>query len=281
MPVTTFTPCQNVYISSAYPDQNFANRTQGDVLFAGTFTGANDIYRSLLQFDIFNPTHQIPPNSTIESAFLQLFMYRNDNPGTARVEAFRLTDFFDQNTVTFNNRPPTGLPHGTVIAPAAPALVRINLSLLVEGWYDGSIPNTGVELRGLENENNNIVGFRSTRFSDSGFWPTLQVTWSKGTVSRTVFDVLSGAPTISTLIDMAGKEQATFMIRNTTDGTLQGSVLLVNAGTDPVSDPSTAFSIPAGQVRVINYTAAVDFLRLQFTAAGAGSYVVQSKTRDE
>lgn len=70
MPVTTFTPCQNVYISSAYPDQNFANRTQGDVLFAGTFTDANDIYRSLLQFDIFNPTHQIPPNSTIESAFL-------------------------------------------------------------------------------------------------------------------------------------------------------------------------------------------------------------------
>jgi len=40
MPVTTFTPIQNVYISSAYPDQNFANRTQGDVLFVGTFTSS-------------------------------------------------------------------------------------------------------------------------------------------------------------------------------------------------------------------------------------------------
>lgn len=281
MPVTTFTAIQDVYISSAYPDQNFADRTQGDVLFAGTFTGANDIYRSLLQFDIFSPTHGIPPNSTIESAFLQLSMYRNDSPGTARVEAFILADFFDQNTVTFNNRPPTGLPVGAIITPAAPALVSINLSLLVEGWYDGSIPNTGVELRGLEDENNNIVGFRSTRFSNSGFWPTLQVTWSRGTVSRTVFDSFSGAPATSTLIDMSGKEQATFIIRNNTDGNLQGSVLLQNSGTDPVSDPSTAFSIPAGQERVLNYTAAVDFLRLRFTAAGAGTYTVQSKTRDE
>lgn len=281
MPVTTFTAIQDVYISSAYPDQNFANRTQGDVLFAGTFTGANDIYRSLLQFDILNPSNGIPPNSTIEFASLLLFMYRNDNPGNARVEAFRLTDFFDQNTVAFNNRPPTGLIQGTVIPPAAPAFVNINISLLVERWYDGSVPNNGIELRGLENDNNNIVGFRSTRFPDSAFWPALQVTWSKGTVSGTVFDALSDAPATSSLIDMSGKEQATFLITNATNGTLQGSVLLQNSGVNPVSDPSTAFSIPAGQEHVINYTAAVDFLGLRFTAAGAGVYVVQSKTRDE
>lgn len=281
MPVSTFTPIQDVYISSAYPDQNFANRTQGDVLFAGTFTGPNDIYRSLLQFDLSTPTQGIPPNSTIESASLLLSMYRNDNPGTARVEVLRLTDFFDQNTVTFNNRPPVSLFQGAVIPQAAPALVRINLSLLVEGWYSGSIPNNGIELQGLENDNNNIVGFRSTRFPNSGFWPALQVTWSKGTVSGTVFENLSGAPAMSSLIEMSGKEQATFIIVNRTNGTLQGSVLLQNSGTDPVSDPNTAFSIPPGQERVINYTAAVDFLRLRFTAAGAGTYVVQSKTRDE
>ncbi|MEN6391219.1 MAG: hypothetical protein ABFD04_12445 [Syntrophomonas sp.] len=40
MPVTTFDPVQDVYISSAYADQNFYNRTQGNVLFAGSFTGA-------------------------------------------------------------------------------------------------------------------------------------------------------------------------------------------------------------------------------------------------
>jgi hypothetical protein len=96
-----------------------------------------------------------------------------------------------------------------------------------------------------------------------------------------VFEQLSGAPAMSSLIDMSGKEQATFIILNSTNGTLQGSVLLQNSGTNPVSDPNTAFSIPPGQERVINYTAAVDFLRLRFTAAGAGTYVVQSKTRDE
>jgi len=281
MPVSTFTPIQDVYISSAYPDRNFANRTQGDVLFVGTFTGPNDIYRSLLQFDLSSPTHGIPPNSTIESASLLLSMYRNDNPGTARVEVFRLTDFFDQNTVTFNNRPPTGSFLGFVIPQAAPAIVSFDLTVPVEGWYSGRIPNVGLELRGLENDDNNILGFRSTRFSNSGFWPALQVTWSKGTVSDTVVDQLSGAPAMSSLIDMSGKEQATFLISNTTNGTLQGSVLLQNPGNNPVSDPNTAFSIPPGQDWVINYTSAVDFLRLRFTAAGAGTYVVQSRTRDE
>ena len=96
-----------------------------------------------------------------------------------------------------------------------------------------------------------------------------------------MFDVLAGAPTMSPLIDMSGKEQATFIISNNTNGTLQGSVLLQNQGFSPVSDPNSAFSIPAGQGHVINYTAAVDFLRLSFTAAGSGSYLVQCKTRDE
>ena len=212
-------------------------------MFVGTFTSPNDIYRSLLLFDVSPSNRAIPPNSTIESASLILSMYRNDNPGTALVEVLRLVDFFDQNTVTFNNRPPTSLFQGAVIPQAAPALVSINLSLLVEGWYSGSIPNNGIEIRGLENEDNNIVGFRSTRFPNSGFWPALQVTWSKGTVSGTVFEQLSGAPAMSSLIDMSGKEQATFIILNSTNGTLQGSVLLQNSGTNPVSDHNTAFSI--------------------------------------
>ena len=83
MPETTFSPVQDVYIASAYPDRNFFNRTQGDVLFVGSFTNENDIYRSLLQFDLFTPYHGIPPNSSIENATLQLAMYRNDNPGVA------------------------------------------------------------------------------------------------------------------------------------------------------------------------------------------------------
>lgn len=280
MPVSFFLPIKNVYIASAYPDQNFANRNQGDVLFVGSFTGADDIYRSLMQFDFSDPNHGIPPNSTITFAQLVLSMYRNDNPDITLVDVYRLVDNFDERTVTFNNRPPAGLSYATIRPPAAPALARFNLTLLVEGWYSGSIPNNGIEIRGTENDDNNIVGFRSTRFADSIFSPMLEVTWSQGTVSRTEFDALSGAPTTSTLVDMRGKDQATFLIRNSTNGNLQGSVLLINSGADPVSDPSTAFSIPAGQEWVINYTAAVDFLRLRFTAAGEGNYFVQAKTRD-
>jgi len=281
MPVSFFLPIKNVYIASAYPDQNFANRNQGDVLFVGSFTGADDIYRSVLEFDLSDPNHGIPPNSTIERAELLLSMYRNDNPGTARVEVFILDDAFDERTVTFNTSLSTR-PAGVSIVPeAAPDLVIIDVSELVRTWYEGGILKN-VELRGLEDNNNNIIGFRSTRFSDSAVWPRLRVVWSKGTVSDTVFEVLNGAPRTSRLIAMRGKDQATFLIRNSTNGTLQGSILLINSGSDPISDPSTAFSIPAGQDWVINYTAAVDFLQIGFTAAGSeGFYVVDSKTRDE
>lgn len=281
MPVSYFTPVKNVYIASAYPDENFSDRVLGNVLFAGTFTGANDIYRSLLQFKLDEPYHGIPPNSTIESALLTLNMYRNDNIGTASVEVFRLGDFFDEKTVTFNNAPPVVIGGPVVIPGFAQGNININMTLTVEGWYDGSIPNTGIELRGLENANNNILGFRSTRFPNIGFWPSLQVSWSKGTLSRTIFEQISGFPRLSSLVDMSGKEQVTFIINNSTNGTLQGSILLINSGIVPVSDPSTQFSIPPGQQRVINYTAAVDFVRLSFTSAGTGSYIVQSKTRDE
>ncbi|HOQ10674.1 MAG TPA: DNRLRE domain-containing protein [Syntrophomonadaceae bacterium] len=280
MPVSFFLPVNNVYIASAYPDQNFANRNQGDVLFVGSFTGAGDIYRSLLEFDLSDPNHGIPPNSTIVRGELLLSMYRNDNPGTARVDVLILDDVFDERTVTFNTSLSTRPIGISVVPQAAPDLVIIDITDLVLAWYQGGILKN-VELRGLENNNNNIIGFRSTRFSNSAVWPRLRVVWSKGTVSDTLSDILSGAPATSTLIDIRGKEQATFLIQNTTDGTLQGHVILQNTGQVPVSDPSTQFSIPPGQERVVNYIAAVDFLQLGFTAAGNGNYFVMASTRDE
>lgn len=57
--------------------------------------------------------------------------------------------------------------------------------------------------------------------------------------------------------------------------------MLQNAATDPVADPDTIFIVPARQQKIINYSAVVDFLQLGFTAAGTGTYLVQSKTRDE
>ncbi|MGI6128342.1 MAG: DNRLRE domain-containing protein [Planifilum sp.] len=285
MPISVFNPIQNVYIASAYPDTNFANRTKGDVLFVGTFTGAADIYRSLLQFNLSEPTHGIPPNSTIRAATLVLNMYRNDRLFAAQVSVYRLLDFFNQKTVTFNSAPGSSFPAriaGPDTPVVSPSSVRLGVTELVRGWYSGTIPNTGVELRGIEDANDNIIGFRSTRFPDSTVWPSLEVVWAKGTVSITTTDSLIGAPNQSRVVDMRGQEQATFLINNTTNGNLQGFVQVSqDNGATMINDPSTLFNLLPGQQTVINYTTAADLVRVRFTAAGAGAYTVQSKTRDE
>lgn len=283
MPVSTFTAVQNVYIASAYPDQNFDNSSQGSNLYVGTFTGGtSDIYRSLLQFNIWEPNKGIPPNSTIESAELLLSLYRDDNRGTAQVSAFGLDNVFDQQTVTYNTKPASIPP---LFGPVTPfninITVSINITSLVQGWYDGSIPNCGIELRGLENEHNNILAFFSTRAPYGFAWPALQIKWSQGTLSDTIFETLNGAPKSSTVINIAGQEQATWLVENNTDGNLAGSIRISQKGGISTTDPNSNFTIPAGESRVVNFTGAATTVNLDFTSAGTGDYLVSVQTRDE
>lgn len=282
MPVSTFTAVQDVYIASAYPDQNFDNRSQGNTLYAGTFIGGtSDIYRSLLQFNLFESTKGIPPNCTIESADLTISMFRNDNVGTAQVSIFRLLDFFNQSTVTFNTQPPSDTTaFGPVTPPSRNSILNINILSLVQGWYDGSIPNNGIVLKGLENANDNILGFFSTRSPLSDFWPALRIKWSKGTLSEPITDILSGAPSFSTFVDMAGKEQATWLIFNPTATALAG-VVQVLQGTLLIDYPGSAFTVPAVGSQVVFFTGAVDSARLKITTAGADTYTISVETRDE
>lgn len=283
MPVSTFTAVQNVYVASAYPDQNFATSSQWYTLYVGTFLGGiSDIYRSLLQFNIWQPNQGIPPNSTIESAELLLSLFRDDNRGIAQVSANRLDNVFDQQTVTYNTKPLSIPPYfGPVIPGNINSTVRIDITSLVQGWYDGSIPNCGIELKGLENANNNILAFFSTRAPYSFAWPALEIKWSKGTLSETIFETLNGTPKSSTVINMAGQEQATWLVANNTNGSLTGSILISQQGGISTIDPNSTFTIPAGQSKVIYFTGAATTANLVFTAAGTGNYLVSVQTRDE
>ncbi|MEN6391226.1 MAG: DNRLRE domain-containing protein [Syntrophomonas sp.] len=278
---TLFNPIQNVYIASAYPNQNFANPPYDNVLFAGTFSGATDIYRSLLQFDIFDPNRGIPPNSTVRAATLTLTCFRNDNLGIAQVIGYRLLNFFNQNTVTFNTAPLSYYPSPTFsfIAPVLGS-PTVDVTSLVQGWYSGAYANNGIELRGIEDANDNIVAMRSNRFEDSDFWPKLNVTWVKGTLSYPITDTLTGAPNASTFIDMTGAEQATWLIYNPTTTAVSG-VVQVQQGSLLINT-STVFTVPAGQTGIVDFTGAVNTARLFINSAGAtDTYTISAEIRDE
>lgn len=160
--------------------------------------------------------------------------------------------------------------------------VILDVTGLVRGWLNGIVPNNGIELRGIENADDNILGFRSTRFPDSTFWPQLTVGWTTGTLSFLTQDTLSGAPNASVVIHMAGIEQVTFTINNTTNAELKGAIQVsLDNGATFFDDPATAFTIAAGGETVISYTVAADLVRIHITSAGAGNYTIQAKTRDE
>lgn len=250
MPVNYFVPIQDVYISSAYGNTNFYAPPQGEVLFVGSYTEANDIYRTLLQFDLFG-VNGLPPNITIISAFLQLYLYRNDNLNIATLDGYEVLNSFNEQIVTFNNAPPSFFSvsvftNGEYTPTSVPFPINIEMTSQVQNWYTRSSPNNGIELRGIENSANNILGFKSTRFPNSRFWPKLLVVWSKGTVSEE-FSVLDSVPGFSDPIFMEGMDQVTFQIANSTNAPMQGVIQVsLYSGASFSTVPNTGFTIPVG-----------------------------------
>ncbi|HWP98087.1 MAG TPA: DNRLRE domain-containing protein [Syntrophomonadaceae bacterium] len=280
MPVTTFNPVQDVYIAAAYPTTNFFEPPDGEHLFVGTFTSAADIYRSLLQF-----FPNLPQNINIERAILRLALFRIDNiAGT--VSVYGLVGDFNQTEVTYSTAPATGFLFGGPVTPitgSLPLPVDIDITSLVRGWVNGSIPNNGIELRGIENANDNILRFASTRFPDSRAWPQLIVTWSQGTISPQVEDFVLG-PGFTTPILMKGREQITFIINNTSGAPISGNVQLSqDGGASYDDDPATAFvSLAAGAELVITVNFVADLARIHVTAAtGTNYWNVSAQSRDE
>jgi len=208
-------PFQDAYVSEWYANENFGGEI---ALFVSQYLKPGDDYRSLLQFNF----DKIPPGSTIEEATLELTVYRNEVLGPPiNVTAHRLLNSWNQHSVTWNNQPeakPT--PDGVVTVFSGPPedKVCIDITYLVRGWYDGSIPNHGLLLKGNET-NNDLVGFRSTNFEERGAWPVLHIKYAdyklKVYEKETLVIPSHGVPLeASTPIPLGARTKATFLVKN-------------------------------------------------------------------
>lgn len=169
-----FHPLKDAYIAEYYPNTNFG---QSPYLFTNRYQGANDIYRSLIKFDLCSLVcNYIPPCSCIQSAWLELPIFRNEIPCENTVMVFRLLDNWDEYGVTWNNQPyfdPT--PIGSVIVPASYfGTLYIDLTDLVRGWYEGYYPNQGLLLTCFE-QVDSLLGFFSREYPNNDLWPILGV----------------------------------------------------------------------------------------------------------
>jgi hypothetical protein len=213
-------PFQDAYVSEWYASKNFGGEI---ALFVSQYLKPGDDYRSLLQFNL----DKIPPASTIEEATLELTPYRNEVSGPPiNVTVHRLLSSWNQDSVTWNNQPgnkqaPDGVV--TIFSGSPHEKVCIEITDLVQGWYDGSIPNHGLLLKGNE-RNNNLVGFRSTNFEDRDAWPMLHIKFTNGKLKtypkeRLVIPKPSQCAPLeaSTPIPLGARTKATFLIKNDSD----------------------------------------------------------------
>jgi hypothetical protein len=87
----TLTACADAYVDSCHPDHTFDT----DYLWVG----CNDIYEGFIRFDLSS----IPANISVVSARLNVYEYFH--VGTADYEVHRVTGTWEEQSLTYNNRP--------------------------------------------------------------------------------------------------------------------------------------------------------------------------------
>lgn len=176
-------------LDQAQPNTNFWSATGGDALRVGYDTGG--IKRGLLRFNLSS----IPAGSTITSANLRLYYgYWFDYSGYYRtVTAYRVTEPWLEELVTWNNRPGSAESYGHVNLIAGTQgdfhYYDWDVTGLVQAWVNGSYPNHGILLRG--NESFGLRGFFSWESGDA-YTPQLVVSFTPNPlqVYRTYLPVL-------------------------------------------------------------------------------------------
>lgn len=108
--------------------------------------GSNDwIYRAFLQHDI----SQIPYKSTITSARLYVYCcYHSDNAASSTHNITRVTEAWDETTLTWNNMPEQNTElylEQWATAPAVDTWGSYDITRMVQEWVDGTHPNYGLQ----------------------------------------------------------------------------------------------------------------------------------------
>jgi len=254
-----------------------------------------DVYRTLLKFELSG----LPPVSTINSASLNLYMYRNETSVTgSHIAVFRLLNNWSQSNVTWNTQPPfnpspfsptwDGYIPVNSSTPLGP--ISIDITDLVRGWFDGSIANNGLVLVGNETQNS-LVGFYSTNHLYSTMWPRLTINFTPGKIN--VFDneqkTIPIPPELigSTPIPLGASSNATFLVWNTSSSASVKAKIQLGFNNDPGAlffDAGEWVSLTPvgtdGESQALSTTAAAEYSRVLLQGAGGETIWIYPRTRE-
>lgn len=168
-------PLEDAYIDSSIPDGNYGSN---DHLYIGYNYGW---LNSLLQFD-FTGYYGVE----VESAYLCLYVdYSYGTFPPNNLWTTRLTDNWNEDTVTFNNSP--GTTDGiSITGPSSMnAWWVVDITTYVVGWLNGTNSNYGLMLGKSDSDNNDLFGIRSKEYSDSTYAPKLELNYHYATIQST------------------------------------------------------------------------------------------------
>ncbi|WP_315121616.1 DNRLRE domain-containing protein [uncultured Clostridium sp.] len=277
MSIVNLHTSETAYVAEYYPNQNFPNPIR---LFVGRFAGAGDIYRSLLKFDL----SKMPQKVTVKSATLRLYVGRKDIPGPQLLNVYPNLNDFDENEVTWNNQPNLGASVGThsVLDAELNTYISVDITSLVTAWLNGTIPNTGITLEGVE-ASNALIGFQGVDDNDYTVWPYLVVDYVTGIITIYPAEVLSflaaGSQTTSS-IELGPKTEVSFSIKLSGVGAANAIIQLSNDGVNWTDESGTLIAIVANGEAVLTTNAVAQFARLRVDGLGVVTATVVPSTRE-
>lgn len=152
---------KDAYVYQGMPDEN--RGTNDQMCAAG---GIGTLNRLFIEFDLSS----ISSTYVVTSAHLDLYYYNNAGGALeGPIGAYRITQSWDEGTITWNNLPnaaATAIDVKTIPASATNSFRSWYITTLVQDWVEGSVANYGVKL--ADTDESTAEKYKCFRSSDWG-----------------------------------------------------------------------------------------------------------------
>jgi len=189
---------KDAYLDSRLNFQNFGDYIDFAAI-SWTNQGTPVDIRSLIDFDLSS----IPNGSTINSASLSLYSY--DSPangahstlsGSNESVIQRVTNSWDENTVTWNNQPSVTTQNQVFLSASTSTIqdyLNIDVTNLVQDMIDNPNNSHGFRLKLVTEEYYRRMVFASSDWTDASLHPKLEVTFTENIQNDTCFTLRPNA----------------------------------------------------------------------------------------
>jgi len=174
---TLFKATADTYIAQGKPNINYGEEYMMRAGYDSVLMPQEHIVRSLVRFDL----SEVPPDATIASAALRLYYMQSSGEKNEihNIAVYRVTSPWSEYETIWNSAPNIGETHGSIALRTAESwyykYYSIDVTNLVRGWTNGTLPNYGIQLRGSENASWQSFATRENATRE----PLLQITYGE------------------------------------------------------------------------------------------------------